>query len=107
MHSIKSVRSLTSFSFRLFATTVKVPYMADSISQGTLASWEAKENQFVQVDQVLANIETEKVTIPVNAPKSGKLISILKKEGETVQVGADLCIIDESAKENVKEKRAE
>lgn len=69
---------------------IKTPYMADSITQGTLASWEKKIGDFVAQDETVASIETDKVTIPVNAPESGTLREQFVKEGDTVQVGSDL-----------------
>jgi len=69
---------------------IKTPYMADSITQGTLASWEKKIGEFVAQDETVANIETDKVTIPVNAPESGVIKDQFAKEGDTVQVGSDL-----------------
>lgn len=69
---------------------VKTPYMADSITQGTLAAWEKKIGDFVRQDETVANIETDKVTIPVNAPESGFLREQLAKPGDTVEVGSDL-----------------
>ena len=93
--------------------------MADSITQGTLASWEKSKEpnfwwrflilileigQFVKQDELIANIETDKVTIPINCPESGLLKKVFAKEGETVEVGSDLFEIDTEAKEPVVEK---
>lgn len=67
--------------------------------------------QFVKQDELIANIETDKVTIPVNCPESGLLKKVFAKEGETVEVGSDLFEIDTDAKEPVDkvvtEKKAE
>jgi 2-oxoglutarate dehydrogenase E2 component (dihydrolipoamide succinyltransferase) len=71
--------------------------MADSITQGTLASWEKKVGQFVKQDETVANIETDKVTIPVNCPEAGLLTHLFAKPGDTVQVGSDLFKIDPNA----------
>jgi len=91
-------------SYSLAEKIVKTPYMADSITQGTLASWEKSKRialshgievgEYVKQDETIANIETDKVTIPVNSPESGLLCDIFAKEGETVQVGSDLFKID-------------
>lgn len=69
--------------------------MADSITQGTLSSWEKHPGDTVRKDALVANIETDKVTIPVNSPYEGKLVECLAKEGDTVNVGSDLFRIDE------------
>lgn len=73
---------------------VKTPYMADSITQGTLLSWEKQVGDAVHQDDLVANIETDKVTIPVNSPYEGILSEQLAKEGDTVDVGSDLFKID-------------
>lgn len=64
--------------------------------------------QFVKQDELIANIETDKVTIPVNCPEAGLLKELFAKEGETVEVGSNLFKIDTDAvapieKEKVKE----
>lgn len=53
--------------------------------------------QFVKQDELIANIETDKVTIPVNCPESGLLTKTFAKEGDTVDVGSDLFSIDTDA----------
>lgn len=55
--------------------------------------------QFVKQDELIANIETDKVTIPVNCPESGLLKKVFAKEGDTVEVGSNLFEIDTDAKE--------
>jgi 2-oxoglutarate dehydrogenase E2 component (dihydrolipoamide succinyltransferase) len=73
---------------------VKTPYMADSITQGVLASWDKQVGDIVRRDDTVATIETDKVNIPVNTPETGKLIKQHVKVGDTVQVGSDLFEID-------------
>lgn len=80
--------------------------MADSITQGTLSSWTKKAGQRVKRDETVANIETDKVTIPVNSPEDGIINSLKVKEGDTVNVGDDLFELDidhEGAKNMEKE----
>ncbi|KAG0045761.1 2-oxoglutarate dehydrogenase complex E2 component [Gryganskiella cystojenkinii] len=69
---------------------VKVPHMADSISEGSLKQWNKKVGDFVALDEEIATIETDKVDVAVNSPKSGTIIELYAKEEETVAVGADL-----------------
>lgn len=94
---------LNLINLRLAIKTVKTPYMADSITQGTLSSWEKRAGDTVAKDALVASIETDKVTIPVNSPYEGKLVECLAKEGETVNVGSDLFRIDEMAIANAKD----
>jgi 2-oxoglutarate dehydrogenase E2 component (dihydrolipoamide succinyltransferase) len=54
--------------------------------------------QFVKQDELIANIETDKVTIPVNCPESGLLKKVFATEGDTIEVGSDLFSIDTDAK---------
>ncbi|KAF8941271.1 dihydrolipoyllysine-residue succinyltransferase E2 component [Dissophora ornata] len=69
---------------------VKVPHMADSISEGSLKQWNKKVGDFVALDEEVATIETDKVDVAVNSPKSGIIVELFAKEEETVAVGADL-----------------
>ncbi|KAG0302098.1 2-oxoglutarate dehydrogenase complex E2 component [Dissophora globulifera] len=69
---------------------VKVPHMADSISEGSLKQWNKKVGDFVNIDEEVASIETDKVDVAVNSPKSGTITKLYAKEDDTVAVGADL-----------------
>jgi hypothetical protein len=75
---------------RTIVETVKVPQMAESISEGTLKQWLKKTGDFVKVDEEVATIETDKIDVSVNAPKSGKIVEMLANEEDTVSVGQDL-----------------
>lgn len=77
--------------------TVCVPTLAESITEGTLASWEVALQGRVQRDQVLAQLETDKITVPVNSPCAGLLVERLVGVGQTVGVGQGLCRIDQRA----------
>ncbi|KAF9530194.1 hypothetical protein CPB83DRAFT_851142 [Crepidotus variabilis] len=74
--------------------TVKVPQMAESISEGTLKSWSKKEGDIVALDEEIATIETDKIDVSVNAPKAGKIVKLLASEEDTVTVGQDLFVIE-------------
>lgn len=64
--------------------------MAESISEGTLKQWLKKTGDYVKVDEEVATIETDKIDVSVNAPKSGKIVEIMANEEDTVTVGQDL-----------------
>ncbi|PLW25792.1 hypothetical protein PCASD_26562 [Puccinia coronata f. sp. avenae] len=85
-HLIRSFHSSGANSVE----TVKVPQMAESISEGTLKQWLKKTGDFVKVDEEVATIETDKIDVSVNAPKSGKIVEMLANEEDTVSVGQDL-----------------
>lgn len=74
--------------------TIKVPQMAESISEGTLRSWSKQVGDTVEADEEVATIETDKIDVSVNAPTAGKIVELLAKEEDTVSVGQDLFIIE-------------
>lgn len=77
--------------------TVKVPEMGDSITEGTLLEWSKEIGDSIQEDEVVCQIETDKVTVEVRSPGAGVLQSRLSEENQTVNVGDDLFIFDEGA----------
>ncbi|WP_153796402.1 2-oxoglutarate dehydrogenase complex dihydrolipoyllysine-residue succinyltransferase [Foetidibacter luteolus] len=74
---------------------IKVPTVGESINEVTLLKWTKKDGDFVERDEVIAELESEKATFEVNAEQSGTLKTIAK-EGDTLEVGAVLAHIDES-----------
>src|SRR5580693_445672 len=75
---------------------IKVPTVGESINEVTLVKWLKKEGQYVERDEVIAELESEKATFEVNAEKAGSLKTV-GKEGETLKVGDVLAQIDEPA----------
>lgn len=63
---------------------IKAPAFPESVSEGTLVIWHHKPGEQVKRDAPLADVETEKVVIEIMAPADGKIVDIIKKEGETV-----------------------
>ncbi|HAY41257.1 MAG TPA: dihydrolipoamide succinyltransferase, partial [Gammaproteobacteria bacterium] len=63
---------------------IKVPVLPESISEATVALWHKKPGESVQMDDVIVEIETDKVVLEVPAEESGVLDEIIAKEGETV-----------------------
>ncbi len=78
---------------------VKVPSVGESISEVTIASWSKKDGDYVEMDEVLCELESDKATFEVTAESSG-ILHIKAQEGETLDIGALLCEIDDSAKSN-------
>ena len=70
------------------ATEIRVPTLGESVSEATIGRWYKKAGDVVKADEPLVELETDKVTIEVNAPASGVLVEILAKDGETVAPGA-------------------
>ncbi|MEN9884214.1 MAG: 2-oxoglutarate dehydrogenase complex dihydrolipoyllysine-residue succinyltransferase [Bacteroidota bacterium] len=75
---------------------IKVPTVGESISEVSLAKWLKKDGQWVERDEVLAEIESEKATFEINAEKAG-LLQIKVQEGDTLAIGDVVCFIDETA----------
>jgi 2-oxoglutarate dehydrogenase E2 component (dihydrolipoamide succinyltransferase) len=75
---------------------IKVPTVGESISEVSLAKWVKKDGQWVERDEVLAEIESEKATFEINAEQAG-LLKIVVQEGETLAIGDVVCTIDEKA----------
>ena len=74
-----------------------VPNLGESVTEATVAKWFKKVGDAVQLDEQLVELETDKVTLEVNAPATGSLAEIKVKEGDTVQIGALLGLIKEGA----------
>src|SRR6185312_3169665 len=75
---------------------IKVPAVGESISEVTLVKWLKQEGQYVERDEVIAELESEKATFEVNAEKAGVLKTI-GKEGDTLKIGDVVAQIDEAA----------
>ncbi|KAL8268066.1 hypothetical protein R6Q59_001864 [Mikania micrantha] len=73
-----------------------VPFMGESISDGTLAVFLKKPGDRVEVDEPIAQIETDKVTIDVASPEAGVIQEFVAKEGDTVEPGTKVAIISKS-----------
>ncbi|SFL39435.1 2-oxoglutarate dehydrogenase complex dihydrolipoyllysine-residue succinyltransferase [Methylorubrum salsuginis] len=72
------------------ATDILVPTLGESVSEATIGRWFKKPGDTVAADEPLVELETDKVTLEVNAPAAGQLGEILVKDGETVEPGAVL-----------------
>lgn len=71
-------------------TTVPVPSMGDSISEGTVVEWVKQAGDYVKEDEVVVVLETDKVSVDVRAPKSGTITKTLVDVDETVEIGVPL-----------------
>jgi len=76
---------------------VQVPQLSESVAEGTLASWKKKIGEAVARDEILIDIETDKVVLEVPAPAAGVLVEIVKGDGETVVSGELIARIDTAA----------
>jgi 2-oxoglutarate dehydrogenase E2 component (dihydrolipoamide succinyltransferase) len=78
-------------------TEIRVPTLGESVSEATIGRWFKKAGDAVKADEPIVELETDKVTLEVNAPAAGVLAEIAAKDGETVGVGALLGQIAEGA----------
>ncbi|MBW2281762.1 MAG: 2-oxo acid dehydrogenase subunit E2 [Deltaproteobacteria bacterium] len=81
--------------------TVTMPQMGESVVEGTIETWSVREGEWIEKDQTLCEMTTDKVDAEIPAPASGVVTRLLVAEGETVDVGADLAIIDPAAEATV------
>jgi pyruvate dehydrogenase E2 component (dihydrolipoamide acetyltransferase) len=77
------------------ATPVKMPELGESITEGTITRWIKQEGDRVEVDEPLFEVSTDKVDTEVPSPVAGVLKTIKVQADETVEVGAELAIIDQ------------
>ncbi|KAJ5766407.1 uncharacterized protein N7511_004023 [Penicillium nucicola] len=87
---------------------VKVPQMAESITEGTLKQFSKQVGDYVERDEEIATIETDKIDVSVNAPESGTIKELLVNEEDTVTVGQDIIKLElGGAPEGKKDEGAE
>jgi len=79
------------------ASEIRVPTLGESVSEATIGKWFKKIGDTVKKDEAVLELETDKVTLEVNAPVSGTLVEMIAKDGDTVGVGALLGSIAEGA----------
>lgn len=95
-HSLLRNRASSGF-VRGYAQVVKVPEMAESITEGTLAKFMKEVGDYVEQDEEVASIETDKIDVAVNAPTAGTITELLAEPDDTVKVGQDLFKIEPGA----------
>ena len=79
-------------------TDVTMPQMGISVSEGTILEWRKRPGDWVEADETVADVTTDKVDVEIPSPASGRLERILVEPGETVPVGTTLAEIDAEAK---------
>ncbi|WP_344554754.1 biotin/lipoyl-containing protein, partial [Kitasatospora saccharophila] len=79
------------------AVSVTLPALGESVTEGTVTRWLKAEGERVEIDEPLLEVSTDKVDTEIPAPASGILASIKVGEDETVEVGAELAIIDDGS----------
>jgi len=77
--------------------TINLPFLADSINEGTIAEFVKKQGQWINQDETVANIETDKVTIEFKSPESGLITKFYVNAGDNVGVGKPVYDVDTDA----------
>jgi 2-oxoglutarate dehydrogenase E2 component (dihydrolipoamide succinyltransferase) len=75
------------------AIQVKVPVVGESIAEVTISNWTKKDGDVVKMDEVLAELESDKATFELPAPQAGRL-RIVKPQGQTAKIGEVICEIE-------------
>jgi 2-oxoglutarate dehydrogenase E2 component (dihydrolipoamide succinyltransferase) len=83
---------------------IKVPSVGESINEVTLTRWIKKDGDWVDRDEVIAELESEKATFEINAEKAG-ILHTVAKENDTLKIGDVACTIDDSAEKPAQEEK--
>jgi 2-oxoglutarate dehydrogenase complex dihydrolipoamide succinyltransferase (E2) component len=78
--------------------SVEMPKMGISVSEGTILEWRKQPGDWVEADETIADVTTDKVDVEIPSPASGRLVRIIAEAGETVPVGEPIAEIDAGAK---------
>lgn len=82
---------------------VVMPQMGESITTGTITKWNKNVGDTIEIDEILLEISTDKVESEIPSPTEGRIVEILYPEGETIDVGKLIAVIDENMDAEVKE----
>lgn len=75
---------------------IVMPQMGESITTGTITKWSKKVGDIIELDEILLEISTDKVESEIPAPIKGKIVALFYKEGDTVDVGKKIAVIDDN-----------
>ena len=87
--------------------SVELPRMGESVTEGTIIRWLKSEGDYVEADEPLVEISTDKIDTELPSPAAGVLQKIVAKEEQTIEVGAEIAVIDESASKGGDDAKSE
>ncbi|WP_372656096.1 biotin/lipoyl-containing protein, partial [Halobacteriovorax sp.] len=80
---------------------IVMPQMGESITNGTITKWHKQPGDMVEIDEILLEISTDKVESEIPAPIAGKVVEVIYPEGDTIDVGILIAVIDDDASATV------
>ena len=80
------------------AIEIKVPPLGESVTEASIAKWMKQVGDAISIDENLVELETDKATLDVPSPVTGKIVSLAANEGDTLGAGAVLAVVEEGAK---------
>src|SRR6476659_9285993 len=93
---IRSVTTNRSRESKDMATSVQMPALGESVTEGTVTRWLKQEGDTVELDEPLLEVSTDKVDTEIPSPAAGVLTKIVAAEDDTVEVGGELAVIGEA-----------
>jgi 2-oxoglutarate dehydrogenase E2 component (dihydrolipoamide succinyltransferase) len=90
--------SLSFLDFKMAIVDVNVPQLSESVAEATLLQWKKKPGDAVAMDEILIEVETDKVVLEVPAPVAGVITEVIRPDGSTVTAGELIARIDSEAK---------
>ena len=84
---------------------VTMPQMGVSVAEGTIADWKKRPGDWIERDETIVEISTDKIETEIPSPVAGVITKILVPEGETVEVGTPLVEIDEGGSSSKPDRR--
>src|SRR5207247_9965744 len=81
------------------AREFKLPDIGEGVSEGEIVKWLVKEGAPIKENDLMVEVMTDKVTVQIPSPVTGKVLKLLAKEGETVKVGATIVLLGEEGEE--------
>lgn len=92
--SLRAASFFPRIHFGFAEKVINLPNVAESITEGTVAEFLKKEGDWVEQDETVANLETDKVTVQIKSPTQGVITKLFAKAGDTVAVGKPFFGID-------------
>ena len=82
------------------ATSVQMPALGESVTEGTVTRWLKQEGDTVELDEPLLEVSTDKVDTEIPSPAAGVLTKIVAQEDDTVEVGGELAVIGDAGEDS-------